>query len=162
MLIILLNYNFSNKIILIQLKLNLKKSLPNAIKSAIYSVTSNNSQYIYNKNLSKSTLVCLVLRQNSSTHLFRDVILYATLRGYISVGDALIDVWFSLVGLSYSLAYTYKVLRKLFFHALWTLITCQLTEQSTSSTTLNNFCHRITFLWLKHPQCQLLPLLYLP
>ena len=46
-------------------------------------------------------------------HVFRDVILYATLRG--SVGDALIDVWFSLLGLSYSLAHTYKVLKKLFF-----------------------------------------------
>ena len=37
------------------------------------------------------------------------------------MGDALIDVWFSLLGLSYSLAHTYKVLKKLFFHALWTL-----------------------------------------
>ena len=31
------------------------------------------------------------------------------------MGDALIDVWFSLLGLSYSLAHTYKVLKKLFF-----------------------------------------------
>ena len=38
------------------------------------------------------------------------------------MGDDLIDVWFSLLGLSYSLAYTHKVLKKLFFHALWTLI----------------------------------------
>ena len=37
------------------------------------------------------------------------------------MGDALIDVWFSLLGLSYSLAPMYKVLKKLFFHALWTL-----------------------------------------
>ena len=37
------------------------------------------------------------------------------------MGDALIDVWFSLLGLSYSLAHTYKFLKKLFFHALWTL-----------------------------------------
>ena len=35
--------------ILTQLKLSLKKSFPNAIKSATYSVTSNSSQYIYNK-----------------------------------------------------------------------------------------------------------------
>ena len=34
----------------------------------------------------------LVFRHNSSTHVFRDAILYATLRGCISVGDALIDV----------------------------------------------------------------------
>ena len=39
-----------------------------------------------------------------------------------TVGDALIDVWFSLLGLSYSLAHTYKFLKKLFFHALWTLL----------------------------------------
>ena len=26
-----------------------------------------------------------------------------------------------MLGLSYSLAYTYKILKKLFFHALWTL-----------------------------------------
>ena len=31
------------------------------------------------------------------------------------MGDALIDVWFSLLGLSYSLAHTYKFLKKLFF-----------------------------------------------
>ena len=31
------------------------------------------------------------------------------------MGDALIDVWFSLLGLAYSLAHTYKVLKKLFF-----------------------------------------------
>ena len=31
------------------------------------------------------------------------------------VGDALTDVWFSLLGLSYSLAYTYKVLKEIFF-----------------------------------------------
>ena len=31
------------------------------------------------------------------------------------MGDALIDVWFSLRGLSYSLAHTYKFLKKLFF-----------------------------------------------
>ena len=37
------------------------------------------------------------------------------------MGDALTDVWFSLLGLSYSLAHTYKFLKKLFFHALWTL-----------------------------------------
>ena len=30
------------------------------------------------------------------------------------MGDALIDVWFSLLGLSYSLAHTYKDLKKLF------------------------------------------------
>ena len=30
------------------------------------------------------------------------------------MGDALIDVYFSLLGLSYSLAHTYKVLKKLF------------------------------------------------
>ena len=97
MLIIILNYkNFSKKIILIQLKLNFRKK-------ATYSVRSNPSQYIYNKN------------HNSSTHVFRDVILYATLRGCISVGDALIAVWFSLLGLSYSVAYTCKVLKKFFF-----------------------------------------------
>ena len=43
------------------------------------------------------------------------LVLYATLRGCISVGDALIDVCFLLLGLSYSLAYTYKVSKKLFF-----------------------------------------------
>ena len=37
------------------------------------------------------------------------------------MGDALIHVWFSLLGLCYSLAHMYKVLKKLFFHALWTL-----------------------------------------
>ena len=37
------------------------------------------------------------------------------------MGDDLIDVWFSLLGLSYSLAHMYKVLQKPFFHALWTL-----------------------------------------
>ena len=96
MLIIILNYkNFSNKIILIQLKLNFKKeSLPNAIKSVTYSVTSNPSEYIYNKNHGKSTVVCLLLHHNSSIHVFIDVSLYATLRGCISVGDTLIDVWF--------------------------------------------------------------------
>ena len=31
------------------------------------------------------------------------------------MGDAVIDVWFSLLGLSYSLAHTYKFLKKLFF-----------------------------------------------
>ena len=31
------------------------------------------------------------------------------------MGDALINVWFSLLGLSYSLAHMYKVLKKLFF-----------------------------------------------
>ena len=31
------------------------------------------------------------------------------------MGDALIDVWFSLLGLSYSLAHIYKFLKKLFF-----------------------------------------------
>ena len=31
------------------------------------------------------------------------------------MGDALIDVWFSLLGLSYSLAHTSKFLKKLFF-----------------------------------------------
>ena len=31
------------------------------------------------------------------------------------MGDALIYVWFSLLGLSYSLAHTYKFLKKLFF-----------------------------------------------
>ena len=35
------------------------------------------------------------------------------------MGDALIDVWFSLLGLSYSLAHTYKFLKKLFFS--WTV-----------------------------------------
>ena len=64
------------------------------------------------KNHSKSTLVCLVFRHNSSTHVFRDVILYATFRGCGGCSD---DVWFLLVGLSYSMAYTYKVLKKLFF-----------------------------------------------
>ena len=57
-------------------------------------------------------------------HRFSDalgLVLYATLRDCISVGDALIDVWFSLLGLSYSLAHTYKFLKKPFFHALWTL-----------------------------------------
>ena len=31
------------------------------------------------------------------------------------MGDALIDVWFSLLRLSYSLAHTYKFLKELFF-----------------------------------------------
>ena len=101
----------SNKIVLIQLKLNFKrkKKIESIIKSATYSVTSNPSQYIYNKIHGKCTVVCLLFHHNSSTDVFRDVILYATLRGCTSVEDALVDVWFSLLGLSYSLAYTYKV-----------------------------------------------------
>ena len=117
MLIIILNYkNFSNKIILIQLKLNFKKShfqmQLNQLYIQLHPILPNT---FIKKNHSKSTLVCLVFRHNFSTHVIRDVILYATLRGCISVEDALIDVWFSLLGLSYSLAYTYKVLEKLFF-----------------------------------------------
>ena len=34
------------------------------------------------------------------------------------MGDALIDVWFSLLGLCYSLAHMYKVLKKLFFSCI--------------------------------------------
>ena len=85
------------------------------MKSATKSVTSISSQYIYNKSHGKFTAVYLLCHHDTSTHVFRDVILYATLRGCISVGDALIDVRFSLLGLSYSLAHTYKFLKKLFF-----------------------------------------------
>ena len=86
----------------------------------------------------------LLCHHNTSTHVFRDVILYATLRGCISVGDALIDVWFSLLWLSYSLAHTYKFLKELFFHALWTL---RLIYDFTNTETLVLICFYSLF-WL--------------
>ena len=50
------------------------------------------------------------------------------------MGDALIDVWFSLLGLSYSLAHTYKFLKKLFFSCtvdFKILITCSINVRQT-------------------------------
>ena len=79
---------------------------------------------------------------NSNTYVLRDVILYATLRGCISVGDALIDVWFSLLGLPYQLAYTYKALKKLFISCtvdfkLKTLSTYNYPKKGVSVYTFN-------------------------